>query len=355
MNVHQPLTRSRPFAPEPAPLPLPPGNTFVRALTANVLAALHCCAPQEVAANRWPDDRVLAAFLTRTAANPAMTSVTGWAAELVAKTVADGIRALGPASCGAQLLQQGLVLTTDGGVVSAPGLVADFGGAGWVAEGDPIPVRALNITPATLNPHKLATIAVLTREMVEGSNAEAIIGDALMRAAGRIVDEILLDANPEAANRPAGLRNGITALNASNNSDAGLAIYEDVTALLNAVSAVAGAGPIALVANAGRVGAVGMRTAHVPNNITLLGSAAVGNDLLAVAPEALVAALAPEPSIEVARAATLHMDTAPQPVGSVNPHRSLFQTDSIALKMRWPITWALRDPRGFAWLTPSWK
>jgi hypothetical protein len=33
----------------------------------------------------------------------------------------------------------------------------------------------------------------------------------------------------------------------------------------------------------------------------------------------------------------------------------LFQTDSIALKMRWPVTWALRDPRGVAWTTPNWK
>ena len=49
------------------------------------------------------------------------------------------------------------------------------------------------------------------------------------------------------------------------------------------------------------------------------------------------------------------MDTAPQPAGTMGPSRSLFQTDSLALKMRWPVSWALRDPRGFAWLTPAWK
>jgi hypothetical protein len=37
------------------------------------------------------------------------------------------------------------------------------------------------------------------------------------------------------------------------------------------------------------------------------------------------------------------------------PARSTWQTDSVAVKVRWPATWALRDPRGFAWLTPAWK
>jgi hypothetical protein len=33
----------------------------------------------------------------------------------------------------------------------------------------------------------------------------------------------------------------------------------------------------------------------------------------------------------------------------------MWQTATVALKMRWPVTWALRDPRGLAWLTPNWK
>ena len=50
----------------------------------------------------------------------------------------------GPASAGAQLLEQGLVLSFEGhGMISAPGLVAEYGNAGFVAEGQPIPVRQL--------------------------------------------------------------------------------------------------------------------------------------------------------------------------------------------------------------------
>ena len=55
----------------------------------------------------------------------------------------------GPASAGAQLLQQGLVLSFEGhGAISAPGLVAEYGNAGFVGEGQPIPVRQLADTAA---------------------------------------------------------------------------------------------------------------------------------------------------------------------------------------------------------------
>jgi hypothetical protein len=54
------------------------------------------------------------------------------------------------------------------------------------------------------------------------------------------------------------------------------------------------------------------------------------------------------------------METVPAPIGTPGtptvvaaPTRSLWQTDAIGLKVRWPVSWALRDPRGFAWLTPT--
>lgn len=333
------------------PLQLPPGNSFVRYLVTLARAQLERSLPHEIAAREWPSDLVL-----RAATAPAMTSVAGWAAELVAKLVADGLRAMGPASAGAQLLQQGMVLSFVGhGVISVPGLVAEYGNAGFVAEGAPIPVRQLATTAQQLLPHKLAAIGVLSREMIESSNAEALISDALMRAAGRMLDDILFDANPGDAVRPPGLRNGIAALTASNNADGGEAFFEDVAKLINSLAPVAGNGPYALVASPGRVAQLQIRFIGRDSAITFYGSNAVSNDLLAVAPAALVAALSPEPEIEAAKAATLVMDTAPGAAGTMGPERSLFQTDSLALKMRWPVSWALRDPRGFAWLTPSWK
>lgn len=338
------------------PLPLQSGNSFRRLLAARTIAHLTRRSASEVAARMWPSDRVIAELVERGATAPAMTSVTGWAAELAQRVVSDAIEALGPASAGAEVLKQGLVLSWDGaGSISAPGFVAEFGNAGWVAEGDPIPVRQLAAGPAILNPHKLGAIAVLTREMMESSNAEALISDALIKAAGRMLDEVLFDANPETAQRPRGLRNGIATLTASSNADPGYAFGEDVTALVNALGPVAGNGPYIIVTNPGRAVGMALRFISEAENVIVLGSNAVINDVLAIAPAALVAALSPEPEIETSNAATLHMDTVPQVVGTAGPHRSMFQTDSVAVKVRWPVSWVLRDPRGFAWLTPAWK
>jgi hypothetical protein len=349
MNIRQPI---EPLFRNDAPLALTPGNNFTRLLAAKVIASVRHEALITVVERNWPSDRILA----RAATAPAMTTVAGWAAELVQTHVTDALRALGPASAGAEVLKRGLVLSFDGfGIISAPGFVAEYGNAGFVAEGVPIPVRQMVATPAALHPHKLAAIAVLTREMIESSNAEALISDVLMRAAGRMLDEVLFDANPEDAARPAGLRRGISALPASNNSSTGEAFFEDMSALIGSLAPVGGNGPYIIVAAPGRAAIMSSRAYGQEKNLIVLGSNAVINDVLAIAPGALVAALSPDPEVETARAATLVMDTAPGAAGTMGAEKSMFQTDSIALKMRWPVTWALRDPRGFAWLTPTWK
>src|SRR5262245_40566612 len=358
MNAVEPIMHGRT---SPAPKPFQrelalPGNSFTRFITAQAVAQVKGAKPWEVIMRQWPSDRILEAMFTRAAVAPAMTSVSGWASELAVRVTADALEALGPASAGAEVLKAGLVLNFDGaGSISAPGFVAEFGNAGWVAEGNPIPVRALAGPPALLEPHKLAAIAVLTREMLEGSNAERLISDTLMRAAGRMLDEVLFDANAGDAARPKGLRNGIATLTASNNSDPFAAAYEDVANLINAVAPVAGSGPYILVSSPGRAALLTGRFRVTGSSIRVLGSSAGTNDLLAIAPAALVAALSPTPDIETSKAATLVMDTAPGAAGTMGPEREMFQTDAMAIKMRWPITWALRDARGFAWSTPTWK
>jgi hypothetical protein len=92
-------------------------------------------------------------------------------------------------------------------------------------------------------------------------------------------------------------------------------------------------------------------------NVIVVAGAAVGNDIIVIAPQAIAAAFSPDPDVEVAKAGTLVMDSGPTvPVaGTTGPERELFQTDTIALKIRWPISWVVRDTRGVAWTTPAWK
>jgi hypothetical protein len=343
------------------PLQLRKGNSFVRLLTARTIAKVRKVPVADVAALLWPNDKIIERLVTRAAVSPAMTTVAGWAAELAQTVVRDGLEALGAASAGAQMLGNCMVLNFDGaGIISAPGFVADANHGGFVAEGDPIPVRQFAAEAAQLQPHKLASIGILTREMIESSNAEQMIGDVLIRSAGLALDLVLFDANAATAARPAGLRNGIAASTPSASTDPFGAFFEDMATLLNAVGQVGGPGPYAVVSSVGRIASMRLRFITEDPNLILLGSAAVGADMFAVACPGVVAAVDPEPEIETANAAALHMQDTPAALVSsagvsAAPARSLFQTDSIAVKVRWPVTWALRDVRAVAWLTPTWK
>jgi hypothetical protein len=266
-------------------------------------------------------------------------------------------------SAGAQLLRGGVVLNFDHyGSISVPGFVASASSASFVAEGQPIPVRQLSSAAVQLLPYKIGSICAVTEEMINSSNAEAMISDALLRSAGAALDAALFDINPATAARPAGLRNGIGASTASNNADLREAFFEDVTTLFNGVARVGGQGPYVLVASPGRAMSIrGQFSAYTGNNEQLLtglvlGTPSVGNDLIAVAASTLVSAFSADPEIESASAATLVMDdTAPSTPDTTQPTKSMYQTASVAIKMRWPVSWALRNAQGVAWLTPSWK
>jgi hypothetical protein len=294
-----------------------------------------------------------------------MTTVTGWAAELVRRITADGLKTLGPASAGAQVLQRGLVLGWDGaGAISAPTVLAGANNAGFVQEGQPIPVRQLGSAAVIMNPYKLAAIAVMTREMTESGNAERIITDALVASMGPGLDNVLFGTAAATAAQPAGLRNGIAAQTASTNTELYEAFFEDCDTLISAVSAVGGNGPYIFVARPGRAAVMIMRFVReaivegggAEPAALVFGSPAVGNDLICISPAALVAALSPDPVVEVADTGTMVLDTVPPAdPGSTGTHKSLFQTETIAVKVRWPVTYALRNPAGVAWLTPTWK
>ena len=333
------------------------GNLFSRSLTARTIASLRRRSVVDVAGEMWPNDRVLQQHLTRAASNPAMTSVAGWAAELAQKRTADVLEALGPVSGAADVLKQCLVLDWDGaGLISAPGFSAQAGNSGFVQEGHPIPVNQLPLGPAQLQPYKLATIAALTREMVESSNAEVLISDALVRATGLALDAVFFGSAAATAAAPAGIRNGIATSAASANTDPFAAVFEDVATLINSVSTVGGKGPFLFVAGPGRAASFSMRIDSAASTIIPMASSAVGNDLICIAPKAIAAALSADPDTETTNAGTLVMDTAPGAAGTTGAgEKEMWQTDSVAVKVRWPVTWALRAAGAVAWLTPAWN
>src|SRR5262249_45744109 len=64
-----------------------------------------------------------------------------------------------------------------------------------------------------------------------------------------------------------------------------------------------------------------------------------------------------EPEITASDAAVIHQETSPSPIGTVGtpnlvaaPSRSLFQTDTIGIRLILRATWALRAPGAVAWI-----
>jgi hypothetical protein len=337
--------------------PPPSGNLLIRYVTALAKSFVTRTPPEQVAQDWWPDDHGVAA-LVRAVSTPAQLGQVGWAQELGRRVVNDSLQVLFPSSASAALFRLCPSLTfANEAVISVPGFAAGTVGktAVFVAERQPIPVFQPAVSSAALLPYKLAGIVVATREQIESSNAEALIADLVVQSFGRALDEVLVDGNPASPQRPAGLRNGVAAIPAASGSDAWGAFVADVSNLADAVAPVAGNAPIAFIASAGRA----IRTRILGGlddveGVEVFGSNAVINDFLCVATAALVSAVG-VPEVDVNKVATVTMDDAPaaDPTTPVGPERSLWQTDAYGIKCRWPISWALRDPRGFAWTTPT--
>jgi len=193
--------------------------------------------------------------------------------------------------------------------------------------------------------------------MIESSNAEAFVTSALSQSVGLSLDNVLFDANPATSVRPAGLRYNIAALTASAATDPHAAMIQDLTKLAAAVAVIGG--NIVFVAAPARVPAIQLWS-YGPFGYDVLGSPALAaNDLIAVASNGLASAVDAVPEIEASRLATLHMeDATPLPIGSTGtpptvaaPARSLWQTDTVGIKIRFNADWALRDSRALSWTT----
>ena len=308
-------------------------------------------------------------MVLRAASAPAITTVAGWAAELVHVIYTDLMPLLLP-----QAILTGL---------AARGLALNFGRAGriniptrsrtpalsgsFIGEGAAIPVRQGAFTSQTLVPKKVAVISSWTREMDEFSipAIEGIIREAIMLDTGVAIDSVLIDANPATVIRPAGLLNGVTPTAIT--AGGGLtSINGDLKALTQALAAATYGNirePVWLL-NPAQV--IAAELAMAPNglfpwrdevargtlnNIPFIQSATVTPATVILLDAAdFVTAGAEGPRLEMSDQATLHFeDTAPLDLATVGtppvvaaPQKSLFQTDSLALRLVMRLNWLMR-------------
>jgi HK97 family phage major capsid protein len=243
-----------------------------------------------------------------------------------------------------------------------------------VGEGQAIPVRQGAFTTQALTPKKMAVITTWTREMDEHSipAIEGILRDAIQVDTSVAVDSVLIDANPATLIRPAGLLNGVTVTTAT--PGGGLAaLIGDIRALIGSLTTstfgnvrepvwlmnptdVLGAG-LASAVNTGIFPFAAEIRAGTLAGIPIIDSATIpAKTMILIDAEDFVVADGGAPRFEISDQATLHMeDTAPldlvsgSPGTVASPQRSLFQTDSLALRMILPLNWLQRRAGTVAW------
>jgi HK97 family phage prohead protease/HK97 family phage major capsid protein len=316
-------------------------------------------------------------LILRAPSAPAITTVTGWAAELVQQTYADLMPLLMPRAILTRLAARGLALSfgTAGRIIiptrsRTPTLAGSF-----VGEGLAIPVRQGAFTTQTLVPKKLAVISTWTREMGDHSTPaiEGLIREAIQQDTSVAIDTVLIDANPATVIRPAGLLNGVAATTAT--AGGGLAAFiGDITALIGAVTTSTYGNvrsPVFLVNPTDMLRASLLQATNTGifpfreeirggaiNTVPLIDSATVpAKTMILVDAADFVVVGGEAPRLELSDQATLHMeDTTPSDLVSgspgvvATPQRSLFQTDSIALRMVLPLNWVQRRTGTIAWI-----
>jgi hypothetical protein len=324
-------------------------SSFVRACLATGLAALDRDLRPSDVAKRWDNSRNIEMIL-RAAVSPTTTNT----APLTQIGVAF-LDALVPISAGAELLNRGIQLSFSGtSSITVPAIALPV--AGFVGEGHPIPaVTAPTSAGPTMTPHLIKAIALLTGEVMRSSNAETLVRQVLIEATGPALDKVLLSTSAATPDAPAGLLNGIAPLGAAA-ATADKAIVDDLQVLATAIAPVAGNSEIVVVASTDAAVALALR---MPSRLTwpVLASVALApRTVIAIAANALVAGVEGAPAVEASQFASVHRETVPGEIvdlGGVfaRPVASVFQSDLVSLKLRWPLSWALRDPRSVSWMT----
>lgn len=161
---------------------------------------------------------------------------------------------------------------------------------------------------AQLAPSKLTSIVPVTAEMLESSNIEPIVSNALSRAVGLTLDGALFDSLPADQTRPVGLRNGITAIAASANPYVREAMVADMAALAGAVAEIGGS--IAYIAAPARAAMINLWASRELPYPVLSSPAVAAADLICVATDGLVSAVDAAPEIDTSNVAVLHIDDA---------------------------------------------
>jgi len=302
--------------------------------------------------------------LVKAATDPATTTDAEWAGNLVQQGYDSFLETLYPMTVygrvGGRKFEFGKARSV---IIPARKAGADVSG-GFVGEGQPIPVKEDAFVTQTLTPKKMAVITTFTAEILKSStpNVEQIVRTDILEDTAKAIDAAFLDnaavaglPNP----RPAGLQNatatGAGNINAATGTDIA-AIEADLDAAMDRMGAVelGQSGVIVMNPKISRhlrrktnaLGQYPLKDGLV-DGFTIVTSTNVPDDVVFLIDDrAMSFGTDFAPQFEVSTQATVVMANPAEPIGNGSavtalPVRSMFQTDTTALRFKLGMDWSI--------------
>ena len=231
----------------------------------------------------------------------------------------------------------------------------------FIEEAKPFPITDLTTSGIVVGPVKKLLIgSALTNEVQNSSGdvASTIIGGALSASAEQSMDALLFSNAVATAAAPPGLLDGVTAIPSAATKGA-QGIADDLALLAQAIAdSGINADDMIIVTTAALATKLRVLASLKFSNEVLSSSSVPAGEVIAIAAGGLVTGYDGTVTIEVTEEPTLHFeDTTPADIGTPGappvvayPVESIWQTDSLALKVRGWCAWAVH-PGAVAWIT----
>ena len=323
----------------------------------------------QVGASRFPGSQAVETLL-KAAQNPAMSNVPGYAQELTRMAYGQFLELLTGASVLAQCTPAAQRHSFDGASsIYVPKRVGGSAAGVFRAEGAPIPVKGLTFGHVLLTPKNMGVILTATAEMLRRSSIDlaSYFQNAMSKDTAKALDQLFISATAGSAIAPAGVRSALNANDTRVSTGATAAqITTDVKDMLKELTSHDMGSPAStrwlmhpsnLVHLSMLLTATGAKQFPETDAARFVGYPVITSTtldpaiVLLVDFDSITFALG-APAFLASEVATIHEeDTAPLPIGAPGapavvaaPVRSLYQTNSWALRMLLDADWAkLRD------------
>lgn len=340
-------------------------NDLVKAALVTFEAHIKRVPVMQIAEERYGNDEAAKAVIgvvTKAAQPIATTSAAGWAAELVRDGYGQFMDMLKPESVLPRLSLNNFSFDGYNSIkipMRNPAANPNLAGA-FRAEGAAIRVGALSLGSLTLTPKSLGVIGTFSMELFERStpNIEQVIRSAMVSDTAAALDSAFLGNAAASATTPGGILAGLAAGNTAASAGATSAnIVADLRGRMQAMAAAnMGRKPVWIMNPARAWGlSLALTASGAPlfpemQNGTLLGMPVVTSTTVPAATVFLIDGAeiffaGGAPSFMASDVATIHEeDTAPLAINggtAATPVRSLFQTNSAALRCLWNVDWAV--------------